>query len=97
MMRRPPRSTLFPYTTLFRSTGVTRSGSPRPPRWTSTTFCSSPSGSSTRPPRCSAGTAEHLGGLVEEPDGEEQKVVEVHRGGRGEPLLVTPVDRKSVV
>src|SRR2546421_5576722 len=73
MMRRPPRSTLFPYTTLFRSTGVTRSGSPRPPRWTSTTFCSSPSGSSTRPPRCSAGTAEHLGGLVEEPDGEEQR------------------------
>src|SRR3712207_8764354 len=24
MIRRPPRSTLFPYTTLFRSTGATR-------------------------------------------------------------------------
>src|SRR3712207_8222313 len=32
MIRRPPRSTLFPYTTLFRS----RAGSHRapPPRWT---------------------------------------------------------------
>src|SRR3712207_8337665 len=27
MIRRPPRSTLFPYTTLFRSTGRTRIGS----------------------------------------------------------------------
>src|SRR2546427_8688391 len=26
MIRRPPRSTLFPYTTLFRSTGVSGSG-----------------------------------------------------------------------
>src|SRR2546427_12389197 len=26
MIRRPPRSTLFPYTTLFRSYGVTRAG-----------------------------------------------------------------------
>src|SRR5260221_2544222 len=26
MIRRPPRSTLFPYTTLFRSTGVVRPG-----------------------------------------------------------------------
>src|SRR5258708_14256877 len=33
MIRRPPRSTLFPYTTLFRS--PTRSETPRP-RWTST-------------------------------------------------------------
>src|SRR3989449_7795808 len=39
MIRRPPRSTLFPYTTLFRSTGCSsssastaRSGS-RPPAW----------------------------------------------------------------
>src|SRR5437870_11007599 len=29
MIRRPPRSTLFPYTTLFRSTG--RRGAPGPP------------------------------------------------------------------
>src|ERR1017187_6433144 len=28
MIRRPPRSTLFPYTTLFRSTGVIWSSSP---------------------------------------------------------------------
>src|SRR3989442_3764019 len=26
MIRRPPRSTLFPYTTLFRSAGASRSG-----------------------------------------------------------------------
>src|SRR3712207_8749862 len=32
MMRRPPRSTLFPYTTLFRSgrTGCARTGGPPP-------------------------------------------------------------------
>src|SRR5690606_42079775 len=29
MMRRPPRSTLFPYTTLFRSGGALRSDLPR--------------------------------------------------------------------
>src|SRR2546430_13069266 len=29
MIRRPPRSTLFPYTTLFRSTGVVLAGSAR--------------------------------------------------------------------
>src|SRR3712207_7483927 len=29
MIRRPPRSTLFPYTTLFRSTGA--AGEPQPP------------------------------------------------------------------
>src|SRR2546427_3682106 len=28
MIRRPPRSTLFPYTTLFRSRAVERSGDP---------------------------------------------------------------------
>src|SRR3712207_7856482 len=28
MIRRPPRSTLFPYTTLFRSRGVSRQGAP---------------------------------------------------------------------
>src|SRR2546430_12667845 len=30
MIRRPPRSTLFPYTTLFRSVGSGRCGWPRP-------------------------------------------------------------------
>src|SRR3712207_8676811 len=31
MIRRPPRSTLFPYTTLFRSAPQCHSGRPRPP------------------------------------------------------------------
>src|SRR5256885_12070253 len=30
MIRRPPRSTLFPYTTLFRSTGLVARGPVRP-------------------------------------------------------------------
>src|SRR2546430_7487005 len=29
MIRRPPRSTLFPYTTLFRSRGIGAAGGPR--------------------------------------------------------------------
>src|SRR5436190_9976840 len=33
MLRRPPRSTLFPYTTLFRSSGTGAPGR-RPARWT---------------------------------------------------------------
>src|SRR3712207_8225947 len=32
MIRRPPRSTLFPYTTLFRSAICGRRGAPRHPR-----------------------------------------------------------------
>src|SRR5688572_32478004 len=35
MIRRPPRSTLFPYTTLFRSIQVTRPGSGGTGTWTS--------------------------------------------------------------
>src|SRR5689334_24465213 len=31
MIRRPPRSTLFPYTTLFRSRGDARADPPAPP------------------------------------------------------------------
>src|ERR1019366_10723043 len=31
MIRRPPRSTLFPYTTLFRSTGLRRAARDRDP------------------------------------------------------------------
>src|SRR2546425_201523 len=34
MIRRPPRSTLFPYTTLFRSSGA----SPEPPRYPTRVF-----------------------------------------------------------
>src|SRR5438046_5016811 len=33
MIRRPPRSTLFPYTTLFRSISRPAPGSRRAPRW----------------------------------------------------------------
>src|SRR5205807_3264881 len=33
MIRRPPRSTLFPYTTLFRSLPVRRTAAPPPPSW----------------------------------------------------------------
>src|SRR5687767_15741516 len=36
MIRRPPRSTLFPYTTLFRSTGVCWSCQQK---WSTTPFC----------------------------------------------------------
>src|SRR3712207_7253023 len=32
MIRRPPRSTLFPYTTLFRSSGSMRQVARKPPR-----------------------------------------------------------------
>src|SRR2546426_6224259 len=32
MIRRPPRSTLFPYTTLFRSASCARSSASEPPR-----------------------------------------------------------------
>src|SRR5438105_12146938 len=35
MIRRPPKSTLFPYTTLFRSHNATPSGFPRPLGWLS--------------------------------------------------------------
>src|SRR3712207_7024160 len=38
MIRRPPRSTLFPYTTLFRSSSTT---------WASSTGCSRPAGPAT--------------------------------------------------
>src|SRR5689334_25113357 len=58
MIRRPPRSTLFPYTTLFRSaagTGARSSstGSARPRQPSSSSWCSSPS-SSTVPGSCAS-------------------------------------------
>src|SRR5688572_32745611 len=45
MIRRPPRSTLFPYTTLFRSTGVMTSlnSGRKLPRWTTWPRDTSPS------------------------------------------------------
>src|SRR5258708_27817786 len=33
MIRRPPRSTLFPYTTLFRSSGAAANPGPTPYNW----------------------------------------------------------------
>src|SRR6266705_6356840 len=36
MIRRPPRSTLFPYTTLFRSPWIRSGQHPGRPRWPST-------------------------------------------------------------
>src|SRR3712207_9382916 len=39
MIRRPPRSTLFPYTTLFRSSGL---GCPTWPRCTDESFVATP-------------------------------------------------------
>src|SRR2546422_2142274 len=41
MIRRPPRSTLFPYTTLFRSVGSCRPISISPPRATDCVTCTS--------------------------------------------------------
>src|SRR3712207_7911221 len=46
MIRRPPRSTLFPYTTLFRS-----------PRSRSQTEPSAPRGASQRPPQATQGSS----------------------------------------
>src|SRR2546430_4451217 len=56
MIRRPPRSTLFPYTTLFRSQLSSRS-SPRP-------ACATSSGSSAS----GSGTCSASDPLAEEPD-----------------------------
>src|SRR3712207_8171434 len=61
MIRRPPRSTLFPYTTLFRSSYVrTCSNLSRPrPDWTKRVgFCALIGGTPARLPRSSAGRSE---------------------------------------
>src|SRR3712207_7174597 len=56
MIRRPPRSTLFPYTTLFRSPPPRCAGrsSPRP----TTPWTSSPAPGGTRPTRSEEHTSE---------------------------------------
>src|SRR3712207_7982376 len=41
MIRRPPRSTLFPYTTLFRSGGDYWGGKPSPSAWNAACSCAS--------------------------------------------------------
>src|SRR3712207_9265946 len=48
MIRRPPRSTLFPYTTLFRSRRSPDPPSPPRPRWTAPPY-GSPPGSPAAP------------------------------------------------
>src|SRR2546426_5948799 len=51
MIRRPPRSTLFPYTTLFRSTGGPRGQPKRRPRHRrNPSSCSRPRTTSESPP-----------------------------------------------
>src|SRR3712207_8030446 len=52
MIRRPPRSTLFPYTTLFRSTPAAPSSAAGP----ASTSCSAQSASGTSSPGAPAGT-----------------------------------------
>src|SRR5438552_12174467 len=48
MIRRPPRSTLFPYTTLFRSTSCSGSAAARAP--TSSACCGRPASSRPKQP-----------------------------------------------
>src|SRR5947199_3727179 len=56
MIRRPPRSTLFPYTTLFRSLGSCRS----PPSMDGFD-CESPASKSTRDRKSTRLNSSHLG------------------------------------
>src|SRR2546426_8483073 len=48
MIRRPPRSTLFPYTTLFRSRSRARGAPRRPSCWPVISPCTSPNTRSRR-------------------------------------------------
>src|SRR2546429_4270458 len=60
MIRRPPRSTLFPYTTLFRSPSTRKP--PSPGRWTAATLAPAtkptPSSAKPSPPRSEEHTSE---------------------------------------
>src|SRR3712207_6854565 len=55
MIRRPPRSTLFPYTTLFRSTRVSSTSGTR---WTASARCSAPASRSASLPSVPASPEE---------------------------------------
>src|SRR5258708_28809044 len=62
MIRRPPRSTLFPYTTLFRSVTANASTAPPPPATGGITIASnSVDGASVRMPMELIGSAPPLG------------------------------------
>src|SRR5438132_6681667 len=72
MIRRPPRSTLFPYTTLFRSLiGTRRSSLPRCTNSTDTAAADRPSTQpqvSTTPPSTSVRSEEHTSELQSHSD-----------------------------
>src|SRR5690348_17603002 len=61
MIRRPPRSTLFPYTTLFRSAATSCSTPPVGSRSSSTTWCAPNSRPTSSP--CSRRSEEHTSEL----------------------------------
>src|SRR3712207_7341125 len=63
MIRRPPRSTLFPYTTLFRSSGRTRSRSPTPSVAPGRSTRRSPSPRAAPTPRPTPRSEEHTSEL----------------------------------
>src|SRR5258708_17460962 len=82
MIRRPPRSTLFPYTTLFRSPSSAAgwSSAARCSRWTTTsttpqglshhrpTCCSTPREPQRRPPGTRAARSEEHTSELQSPD-----------------------------
>src|SRR3712207_8746336 len=71
MIRRPPRSTLFPYTTLFRSW----TGSAPPTRWPRSSCSSPPTRPATSPARSSS--------CPDAQAGADQQVVQGVVGGGG--------------
>src|SRR5437899_6538471 len=87
MIRRPPRSTLFPYTTLFRSDGAARACSTAtaaPPAPSAT--CGTPSDrKSTRLKSSHLGSSYAVFGLKKKTDGRR---VEPHDGQRRPPKQV---------
>src|SRR3712207_7421252 len=62
MIRRPPRSTLFPYTTLFRSSPSRPGSQPPSTRWCRTAWCPC-SWTLTCPPTTSTRSEEHTSEL----------------------------------
>src|SRR5690349_22229747 len=63
MIRRPPRSTLFPYTTLFRSSQSDRSFPQAQPRASGYPLATTPTDSRCRNPRCARRSEEHTSEL----------------------------------
>src|SRR3989441_2904576 len=65
MIRRPPRSTLFPYTTLFRSRGTRRAASDPPPAAGASALARAPA----RPSDVTAARVGHIGDRFARCDG----------------------------